>query len=159
MKHTKRKTRLQLPRQRRSRRGIIVVLTSFLLTVLFAFVALSVDTGRVVMTETKMQNAVDAASLAASQEITSAVYKAGQGQGSANIDANSIAVSSARTMAQQVASANGVFVDPAKDVKFGKRVFDPATGQWPVQWGATPYNVVGVTARRNGADLTAPDGQ
>jgi NAD(P)-dependent dehydrogenase (short-subunit alcohol dehydrogenase family) len=72
-------------RQRRQRRGIIVVLTSFLLTVLFAFVALSVDTGRVVLTETKMQNAVDAASLAASQEITAAVYAAGQGQGSANI--------------------------------------------------------------------------
>jgi Flp pilus assembly protein TadG len=154
-----RKTNLQSERQRRSRRGIIVVLTSFLLTVLFAFVALSVDTGRVVLTETKMQNAVDAASLAASQEITAAVYAAGQGQGSANIDANSIAVSSARTMAQQVGQANGVYIDPAKDVKFGKRVFDPSTGQWPVQWGATPYNVVGVTARRDGSDVTAPDGQ
>src|SRR3954451_5691424 len=108
------------------RRGIIVILTSFLLTVLFAFVALSVDTGRVVLTETKMQNAVDAASLAASQEITAAVYAAGQGQGSANIDANSIAVSSARTMAQQVGQANGVYIDPAKDVKFGKRVFNPS---------------------------------
>ncbi len=159
MTHHKRKTNLQSERQRRKRRGIIVVLTSFLLTVLFAFVALSVDTGRVVLTETKMQNAVDAASLAASQEITAAVYAAGQGQGSANIDANSIAVSSARTMAQQVAQANGVYVDPAKDVKFGKRVFDPSTGQWPVQWGATPYNVVGVTARRDGSDITAPDGK
>ncbi len=159
MKNNKRKTNLQSERQRRQRRGIIVVLTSFLLTVLFAFVALSVDTGRVVLTETKMQNAVDAASLAASQEITAAVYAAGQGQGSANIDANSIAVSSARTMAQQVGQANGVYIDPAKDVKFGKRVFDPSTGQWPVQWGGTPYNVVGVTARRDGSDVTPPDGQ
>ena len=40
------------------RRGVIVVLTAFLLTVLFAFLALSVDTGRVVLTETEMQNAV-----------------------------------------------------------------------------------------------------
>ncbi len=47
-------------RRQRSRRGIIVILTSFLLTVLFAFMALSVDTGRVVLTETRMQNAVDA---------------------------------------------------------------------------------------------------
>src|SRR5262245_65447957 len=73
----------QLEQQRRrwqSRRGVIVVLTAFLLTVLFAFLAFSVDTGRIVLTETKMQNACDAASLAASQEIAAAVYAAGQGQ-------------------------------------------------------------------------------
>src|SRR5262249_52977184 len=126
------------------RRGIIVVLTGFLLVVLFAFMALSVDTGRVVMTQTKMQNACDAASLAASQEINQAVYAAGQGQGSTTIDGNSVAVSSAKTMAAQVAEANGVYIDPAKDVKFGKRVY--SNGTWSVQWGATPYNVVQVGA-------------
>ena len=63
-----------------------------------------------------MQNAVDAAALAASQEITAAVYAAGQGQGSANIDANSIAVEAARNVAAEVAEANGVFVDPDADV-------------------------------------------
>src|SRR6201989_2609792 len=118
MKHNRRKTNLQSERQRSERRGIIVVLTSFLLTVLFAFLALSVDTGRVVMTQTKMQNAVDAASLAASQEVNAAGYAGGRGQGSGPIDANSIAVASAKTMAAQVAAANGVFVDPTKDVKF-----------------------------------------
>ena len=109
------------------------------------------------MTQTKMQNAVDAASLAASQEINAAVYAAGQGQGSATIDANSIAVASAKTMAAQVAQANGVFVDPAKDVKFGKRVFN--NGAWTVQWGATPYNVVQVAARRTESNVAAADGK
>jgi Flp pilus assembly protein TadG len=108
-------------RQGRQRRGVIVVLTAFLLTVLFAFLALSVDTGRVVLTETQMQNAADAASLAASQEIQAAVHSAGQGVGSATIDANSIAVSAAREMAGEVAAANGVHIDPATDVQFGKR--------------------------------------
>ena len=28
-----------------------------------------------------------------------------------------------------------------------------------MQWGGTPYNVVKVTARRNGSDPTAPDGE
>ena len=149
--------RTKTKRQWSERRGIIIVLTSFLLTVLFAFLALSVDTGRVVMTQTKMQNAVDAASLAASQEINAAVYAAGQGQGSVTIDANSIAVNSARTMAAQVAAANGVFVDSGKDVKFGKRVYN--NGDWTVQWGATPYNVVQVSARRTESDVTAQDGQ
>lgn len=146
-------------RRWQERQGVIVVLTAFLLTVLFAFLALSVDTGRLVLTETKMQNAVDAASLAASQEIQAAVYAAGQGQGSATIDANSIAVEAAREMAAQVAEANGVHVDSADDVQFGKRIYNPATGDWGVQWQGTPYNVVKVTARRNGEDLSAPDGE
>jgi Flp pilus assembly protein TadG/Mg-chelatase subunit ChlD len=141
------------------RKGVVVVLTAFLLTVMFGFLALSVDTGRVVLTETQMQNAVDAASLAASQEIQAAVYAAGQGVGSASIDANSIAVAAARTMAGEVAEANGVFIDPNTDVQFGKRVYNPGDGTWNVQWGGTPYNVVKVTARRNGADTEAPDGE
>jgi Flp pilus assembly protein TadG len=154
---------LKLPHRsaggRTARRGVIVVLTAFLLTALFAFLALSVDTGRVVLTETQMQNAVDAASLAAAQEIQAAVYAAGQGVGSATIDANSIAVEAARNMAGQVADANGVFIDPAVDIQFGKRVYNSATGEWPVQWGAAPYNVVKVTARRTGSDTEAPDGE
>ncbi|MCG8450698.1 MAG: VWA domain-containing protein, partial [Pirellulales bacterium] len=143
----------------RSRRGIIVVLTGFTLVAMFAFIALSVDTGRIVLNETKMQNAVDAASLAAAQEITAAVYAAGQGQGSANIDANSIAVAAARQMAAQVAEANGVYIDPNTDVRFGKRGFDPNSGAWPIQWDVGPFNVVQVLARRTGSDVSQPDGQ
>jgi Flp pilus assembly protein TadG len=149
----------QFHQQQRKRRGIIVILTSFLLTALFAFVALSVDTGRVVLTETRMQNAVDAAALAASQEITAAVYAAGQGQGPANIDANSIAVAQARTMAAEVAEANGVYIDPATDVKFGKRTYNASTGEWTIAWNSSPFSVVKVTARRTGSNTEAPDGK
>ena len=141
------------------RRGVVVVLTGFLLIAVFAFVALSVDTGRIVLTETHMQNAVDAASLAAAQEITAAVYAAGQGGGSVNIDANSIAVEAAREMAAQVAAANGVYVNPDSDVRFGKRVFDADNGTWPIAWDESPYNVVQVVARRTDMDSTLPDGQ
>ncbi len=146
-------------RRRRERRGVIVVLTAFCLIAVFAFVALSVDAGRMVLTQTKMQNAVDAASLAAAQEITLAVNNAGQEQGQANVDANSIAVAQARAMAQQVATANGVYIDPESDVRFGKRTFNSQNGAWPIQWGVSPYNVVQVTARRTGSDVAAADGQ
>jgi Flp pilus assembly protein TadG len=142
-----------------ARRGVIVVLTAFLLTVMFAFLALSIDTGRVVLTETEMQNAADAASLAASQEIQAAVQAAGQGVGSASIDANSIAVAAARQMAADVAAANGVHIDPSTDIEFGKRVYNPSGETWNVQWGGTPYNVVRVTARRTGSDTSAPGGE
>lgn len=154
----------QLYRQRRRRRenrrprGVIVVVTGFCLCAIFAFVALSVDAGRMVLTETKMQNAVDAAALAAAQEIQAAVYAAGQGQGSADIDANSIAVDAARTMAAEVAAANGVYIDPVADVRFGKRSYG-VDGSWPIEWNSSPYNVVQVMARKTNPDTTAPDSQ
>lgn len=141
------------------RKGIVVVLTGFALVAVFAFVALSVDTGRIVLTETEMQNAVDAASLAAAQEITAAVHAAGQGTGSASIDANSIAVAAARTMAEDVAAANGVYIDPDNDVRFGKRKYDEGSDTWPIYWDEAPYNVVQVVARRTAEDGSAPDGQ
>lgn len=146
-------------RDRTERAGVVVVMTGFCLIAVFAFVALSVDASRMVLTETKMQNACDAASLAAAQEITAAVYAAGQGQGSSNIDANSIAVAQAKTMAQQVATANGVYIDPAVDVRFGKRAWDATSHTWPIQWNVPPFNVVQVVARRTGGDVSAPDGQ
>lgn len=143
--------------RRPNRRGVIVVLTGFLLTVLFAFMALTVDTGRIVLTETEMQNAVDAAALAASQEIAAAVYEAGQNGGDPNIDPNSIAAAAAREMAATVAAANGVYIDPASDVRFGKRGYDAQSGTWPIEWGGTPVNVVQVIARRTNTDSAAPD--
>jgi hypothetical protein len=58
-----------------------------------------VDTGVILMTQTKMQNAVDASSLAASQEITHYIYSAGQNQSDATVNANTAAVANARAMA------------------------------------------------------------
>jgi Flp pilus assembly protein TadG len=147
------------PQQLAARRGVIVVLTGFALIAIFAFVALSVDTGRMVLTETEMQNACDASVLAAAQEINAAVYAAGQGQGSANIDANSIAIAAARQMAARVAEENDVYVNPDTDVRFGRRKYNEATNSWPIEWGADPYNVVQVTARRTDADTSKPDGE
>ena len=144
---------------RRARRGVLAVLAVFVLVGAFAFVAFAVDTGLIVLTQTKMQNAADAAALAASQEITSAVAEAGEDGGDATIDANSIAVANARSMAEQVVSANGAYIDPDIDVQFGKRVFDEASGTWDIQWDVEPYNVVRVTVRRDDADTTQPDGE
>jgi hypothetical protein len=112
-----------------------------------------------VLTETEMQNACDAAVLAAAQEINAAVYAAGQGQGSATIDANSIAVAAARVMAQQVAEANGIYIDPQTDVRFGRRIYDATSNSWPVIWDSAPYNVVQVVARKTNPDLDQPDGE
>ncbi|QDU58132.1 vWA domain-containing protein [Aeoliella mucimassa] len=151
------RTQLNSASNRSQRRGIIIVLTGFLLIGIFAFMALTVDTGRIVLTETEMQNAVDAAALAASQEIAAAVHEAGQTGIDPSLDPNSIAAEAARLMASKVAEANGVFIDPQRDVRFGKRRYDPNTNTWPIDWGANPVNVVQVVARRNNSDSAAPD--
>lgn len=142
---------------RKHRKGIVLVLTCLLAPVLFGFLAFAVDTGLTSMTQTRMQNAADAAALAASQEIRAAIAAASAGEGDALIDANSIAVTEARAMAVRVAAANGIYIDPNRDVVFGRRSFDADTNSWPVEWGAEPYNVVRVEVHRDNTDSGAPD--
>lgn len=146
-------------REGRRPRGVIVVVTGFCLVAVFAFVALSVDTSRMALTETRMQNAVDAAALAAAEEITAAIYEAGSESGAPVINSSSESIAAARAMAANIAEANGIFVDADADVQFGKRGYDSATGEWPITWGSAPYNVVRVTARKTNPDVTAADGE
>ncbi len=146
-------------REGRRPRGVIVVVTGFCLVAVFAFVALSVDTSRMALTETRMQNAVDAAALAAAEEITAAIYEAGSESGAPVINSSSESIAAARAMAANIAEANGIFVDANADVQFGKRVYNSASGDWPITWGSAPYNVVRVTARKTNPDVTAADGE
>jgi Flp pilus assembly protein TadG len=138
-----------------ARRGAFMVLAFFCLTVCLAFVALSVDVGYLSLTKTRMQNAVDTAALAAAQEIINAVHEAP----SDAQDVTQFALGQARLMAAQVAELNGVHVNPQTDVRFGRRSYDPGTGSFTVTWDATPANVVRVTARRDNADASQPDGK
>lgn len=151
------------PRKRRfardQRRGSIATLSAVFLVTLFAFVAFAVDTGKMVMTQTHLQNACDAAALAASQEINAAVEQAGEDQSDVDVDANSIAVAQARLMAVEVAALNGVHVDPDSGVEFGRRNYDAASDTWAIAWNQGPYNVVRVTARRDNTDVEQPDGR
>lgn len=145
------------PHVRNRRSGIVAVLSALLLVVLFGFVAMGVDTGRMTLTKTRLQNAVDAAALAAAQEITNAVTEAGA-NGTA-VDISTLVVAQARQVASEIAAANGVWIDPERDVRFGRRSYDAAADRWPITWEAEPYNVVQVIARRDDPDTTQPDGR
>ncbi len=142
---------------RKHRKGIVLVLTCLLAPVLFGFLAYSVDTGLMSTTQTRMQNAADASALAASQEIRAAIAAASAGEGSSDIDANSIAVTEARAMAVRVAAANGVYIDANRDVVFGRRSYDEQTNSWPVQWGEAPFNTVRVEVHMDNSNPDAPD--
>jgi len=141
------------------RRGVIVVLNRLLDHCTICLHGLSVDTGRVVLTETENAKRRSMPRRCRFRRDYGRGLRCRPGQGSANIDANSIAVSSARAMAADVAHRNGVYVDPTNDVQFGKTGIQSLQGSGTIQWGATPYSVVKVTARRTNANTAAPDGQ
>jgi len=153
--------------KQRLRRGAFMVVAFFSLIGTMAFVAFSVDMGMISLTRTQMRNSVDAASLAAAQEITAVLEDSaddvdGQGDVAGQVsDVNAISIEAARQKAADVAALNGVYIDPERDVEFGKRLYngDGAIPAYSIEWGVPPYNVVKVTARRDNDDLEAPDGK
>jgi hypothetical protein len=112
-------------------------------------VAFAVDTGLIALTQTRLQNGADAASLAASIELSVEINQGGK----------SVSVANARQMAVDVAAANGVYINPDTDVVFGNRRFDAATNTWLFNWNAEPYNAIQLTARRDNPDVAEQDGE
>lgn len=135
------------------RRGSFMTLGLFCLIVCMTFVAFSVDVGMISLTQTRMQNSVDAAALAAAMEITYAIENADE-----NVeDVLAYAKTQASNVAVSVADTNGVFVDPQVDVIFGHRFYNETSEEFDIAWGQDPPNVVKVVARKDNDDLAAPD--
>jgi hypothetical protein len=143
-------------RPRNPRRGGFTAVAASCLVAAVAFAALSVDIGMIALTKTQLQNAVDAAAIAAAEEISSAVQKTGSAGGTAD-QANAVAESAGRAMAVKVAGLNGVYIDANRDVQFGKRSYDKGNKKFVVAWGASPYNAVKVTAHKDNDDPKAQD--
>lgn len=146
------------PARRHARRGVVLVMTAISMIMIIGFIALSVDIGTISLTQSRMQTAVDSASLAAAQEVTQAVAEAGE-NGESGGDAATAAAEAARAKAVEIAALNGVYLDPDRDVIFGNRTFDDVSDTWSIAWGQTPYNAVRVIAHRDGTDTTQPDGR
>jgi Flp pilus assembly protein TadG len=139
---------------RKDRRwGVITVMTAFGLVAVIGFVALGIDMGYIAYEKQKMRNACDAAALAAAMEITHAIEEADADVG----DAAAYAREQAKLMAVDVAAMNGQYIDPDTDVQFGRRSFNSSTGNFEINWGDTPSNVIRVHCRKDNPDSTAPD--
>ncbi|HVJ87339.1 MAG TPA: pilus assembly protein TadG-related protein [Caulifigura sp.] len=134
------------------RRGVFMVLAAICLITAMGFVSLCVDVGYLSLAKQRMQNACDAAALAAAMEITDAVQNADASVS----DVMAYAASKARIKAKDVAALNGVYVDANRDVVFGQRTAD-SQGNFAVNWNVSPYNVVKVTSNRNNPDASKPD--
>ncbi len=70
MRASMKSCRQWLSELRTQRRGVFIVVMAVSLSAVLGFVAFSVDTGLVVLTQTRMQKHRDAAALAAASEIT-----------------------------------------------------------------------------------------
>ncbi len=141
---------------RAKRKGNALVLAAGSLVMVFAFVAFTADLGYIVLTKAELQRASDAGALGAVLELHDAT-------GKAPLVSWSDAEANARQAAVDVAAANrgggldSVYVDHSRDVRFGQYTHDPATGAWTKTWGATPYNMVEVTTRRDQANSNSGD--
>ncbi|MBX3442917.1 MAG: hypothetical protein KF774_10965 [Planctomyces sp.] len=131
-----------------TRRGGVLVLAAALLVALFAFAAFVVDVGYITLTRAELSKTADGSALAAANELVDA-YGTGalvtQAGGAAN----------GRLAAQQVAHANeagglqSTVIDTARDVRFGRYLWDGDAGEWTKVWDQQPYNLAEVSLRRD----------
>lgn len=139
----------------RTRRGVFLVVGAVCLIVVLTFIAFTVDLGVASLTKSQMQNAVDAAALAAAIEVTDVI--ATSGPDVANVFVNAQAKATAKAVS--VAAMNNVYVNADKDVDFGRRYYNSNTKSYTIDWsaGASQCNVVKVTSRRDNSSKSAPD--
>lgn len=144
-----------------SRPGHIAPLAAVLLIPLLAFIGFSVDVGYLTLTQGELQNAADAAALAAVDKLRDpfakwSIYGVTSGQQASVL---SQAQTDARTVAGTIAAANfaaarSVVVDTSNDVKFG--YLDSADNYDPNPPASTFPNTVEITVRYDGGSATNP---
>lgn len=126
----------------RARRGNIILLSAFVITMALAFAAFSIDVGYLAVTKGQLQSAVDAATLAAAMELNP------------NIDQADVATN-VKNAASEVAGLNpvgnhsGLLLDPSVDIELGRRDWDASNSTFVFSFGpqAVPYNIVRITGR------------
>ena len=142
MMHTIKTSLAERFRRPDSRRGNIILLSAFVITMVLGFAAFSIDIGYLAVTKGQLQAAVDSATLAAAMELNP------------NID-QSVVETNVKDAASEVAGLNpvgnhpGLLLDPSVDIELGRRDWDSANSSFVFSFGPTavPYNIVRVTGR------------
>jgi Flp pilus assembly protein TadG len=142
-----------------ARKGVLIPLTAFLIVVILGMCAFSVDVGYMVVVQSELQNAADAAALAGAEQLQPLFvqyYSPGQTnqagiltQATTNIAPSGTNPGSPMYAAEQFAlfnMAGGVYVSvPDSDVSFG---YTDANGNFTTEYTGFP-NTVSVTTRRD----------
>jgi Flp pilus assembly protein TadG len=130
-----------------SRRGGIITWAAVAMTAVLGFVALAVDVSFMTLTKAQMQAAADASVLAAALEMPEG-WGAGKIRTATQVDSAGKSAAQAVGALHRVGEQAAAYIDGARDVRFGQRTQN-AQGAWVETWGATPYNMVEVTIRRD----------
>jgi Flp pilus assembly protein TadG len=143
----------------RERRGAVVPLTAILLIPLVGMLAFAIDLGYVVQTNMELQNAADAAALAAAEQLPPyyvQYYQSGANQATVLSGAKTKARSFASKYAwfHRAGNATSVALDTTNDVVFGYQDANTAFTTSPPS-GSFP-NTVQVTLRLDGGGSTNP---
>ncbi len=139
--------RSKVQQSSQSRRGIVMIVSVFLLIVVFAFVSFTVDIGYITLTRAEMQNAADAGAFVAAGEVRFGLEDPTRLLSSIETDA--------RTEAANIVALhrNGnhtaTTINQNNDIEFGQAVWNTATNSWTKTWGVAPYNVAKVTLNRS----------
>jgi Flp pilus assembly protein TadG len=143
----------------RERRGAVAPLTALLLIPLVGMLAFAIDLGYVVQTDMELQNAADAAALAAAEQLPPyyvQYYQSGADQATVLSGAKTKARSFASKYASfhRAGNATSVALDTTNDVVFGYQDANTAFTTSPPS-GSFP-NTVQVTLRLDGGGSTNP---
>lgn len=137
-----------------SRRGGILVAACGFLVALFAFTAFVVDVGYITLTKAQLGKTADGAALAAANELSD-----GYGIGATTTETSALANGRASAVAVGAANESGgrtsTFLNPARDIRFGKYQWDEDTEQWTKHWNESPYNMAEAVVHR---DVTGEGG-
>ena len=138
----------------KNRRGAIMILAVAMLVVVFGFAAFTVDFGMITLTKAQMQNAADSSAHAAVLEVARSF-------GPGSEVSVTVAETASRDRAVEIVGhfRTGDLVstdaDQTRDVRLGRRSWDPDSESWSEEWGVSPYNMAEVTVCRTNADTSA----
>jgi hypothetical protein len=126
----------------RPRRGNIILLSAFVITMSLGFAAFSIDIGYLAVAKGQLQSAVDAATLAAAMELNPNISQT-------VVETNVKAAAMEIAELNSVGNNSGLLLDPAIDIELGRRDWNAGTSTFIYSFGpsAVPYNIVRVTGR------------
>ncbi len=138
----------------KTRKGAILVLSAFVLTIILTFAAFTVDFGMITVTKGQIQNAADSAAHAAALELSRSF---GPGStvtaGTAATNARTQAVDMVARFRTGNLESTAAIAD--RDVRLGRRVWNSGSNSWQETWGVSPFNIAEVTVRRTAATNSA----
>jgi hypothetical protein len=130
--------------QNKPRQGVLLVLGAFMMSMLMMFAAFAIDIGFIVLTQAQLQNAADAAALAATLELKTSDISLTREEIREN------AIDQAKAVALLNYAAGRPVVLESADVTLGNRSFDNNTQKWVTvketdsDFGERQYNSVHV---------------